>query len=95
MPATAVTNQRRETTNMTRKSQSAAKGSKPMATTKSNSRSAQHKVEESVQDVATDAKQMTNDFVDYLTDYARENPGTAALWCLGVGFVLGWKLKPW
>jgi hypothetical protein len=38
---------------------------------------------------------MTNDFVDYLTEYARENPGTAAMWCLGVGFVLGWKLKPW
>jgi ElaB/YqjD/DUF883 family membrane-anchored ribosome-binding protein len=78
---------------MTRKS--TTKGSKPMATTKANSRNAQHKVEESVQDTVADAKQMTNDFVDYLTDYARENPGTAALWCLGVGFVLGWKLKPW
>lgn len=66
-----------------------------MATAKANSRNAQHKVEESVQEAALDAKQMTNDFVDYLTDYARENPGTAALWCLGVGFVLGWKLKPW
>jgi hypothetical protein len=27
--------------------------------------------------------------------YIRENPESAALWCLGIGFVLGWKLKPW
>jgi hypothetical protein len=27
--------------------------------------------------------------------YAREQPGVMALWCLGLGFVLGWKLKPW
>lgn len=27
--------------------------------------------------------------------YARERPGVVALWCLGLGFVLGWKLKPW
>jgi hypothetical protein len=66
-----------------------------MPTAKANSRNAQHKVEESVQEAAMDAKQMTTDFVDYLTEYARENPGTAAMWCLGVGFVLGWKLKPW
>jgi len=41
------------------------------------------------------AKEMTRDLADYLTNYARENPGVAALTCLGVGFVLGWKLKPW
>jgi|GEM_PF-1020548 hypothetical protein len=35
------------------------------------------------------------DVINYLTEYARQNPGYAALWCLGVGFVLGWKLKPW
>lgn len=27
--------------------------------------------------------------------YVRQNPESAALWCLGIGFVLGWKLKPW
>ena len=27
--------------------------------------------------------------------YARENPEAAALWCFGIGFVLGWKLKLW
>ena len=37
----------------------------------------------------------TEDAVDYLKAYARQNPEKAALWCLGVGFVLGWKLKPW
>jgi hypothetical protein len=27
--------------------------------------------------------------------YAREKPVSVALWALGIGFVLGWKLKPW
>jgi hypothetical protein len=35
------------------------------------------------------------DIVQYLKDYARERPDVAALWCFGIGFVLGWKLKPW
>jgi hypothetical protein len=42
-----------------------------------------------------DAREVTHDLTEYLTDYARQNPGTAALVCLGVGIVLGWKLKPW
>lgn len=41
------------------------------------------------------AHRVTQDVMDYLRDYAREKPEAAALWCLGVGFVLGWKLKPW
>jgi hypothetical protein len=28
-------------------------------------------------------------------EYASSRPETIALWCLGIGFVLGWKLKPW
>ena len=36
-----------------------------------------------------------DDIVDYLTTYARQKPDVAALWCFGIGFVLGWKLKPW
>lgn len=39
--------------------------------------------------------EMTHDLTEYLTNYARQNPGTAALTCIGIGFVLGWKLKPW
>ena len=37
----------------------------------------------------------TTDVVEYLKAYAREKPEVAALWCFGIGFVLGWKLKPW
>ena len=40
-------------------------------------------------------REITRDIVDYVHEYARENPGYAALVCLGVGFILGWKLKPW
>lgn len=36
-----------------------------------------------------------DDLVDYVSTYARQNPGTAALWCFGIGFIVGWKLKPW
>jgi hypothetical protein len=36
-----------------------------------------------------------DDLVHYAVEYAREKPELAALWCLGIGFVLGWKLKPW
>ena len=35
------------------------------------------------------------DFVEYLRDYAREKPEVVALWAFGIGFILGWKLKPW
>ena len=27
--------------------------------------------------------------------YARDEPVSFALWSFGIGFVLGWKLKPW
>jgi len=35
------------------------------------------------------------DLVEYLREYAREKPEAVALWCFGIGFILGWKLKPW
>ena len=35
------------------------------------------------------------DLFDSLESYARDNPAQAALWAFGIGFVLGWKLKPW
>ena len=37
----------------------------------------------------------SSDLVEYFRQYARERPEVVALWCLGLGFVLGWKLKPW
>ncbi len=36
-----------------------------------------------------------DDLFDYLRQYAREKPEVVALTCFCVGFVLGWKLKPW
>lgn len=35
------------------------------------------------------------DLMTYCREYAREKPEVVALWCLGIGFMLGWKLKPW
>lgn len=37
----------------------------------------------------------TKDLMEYFREYAREKPEVVAMWCLGIGFVLGWKLKPW
>jgi hypothetical protein len=35
------------------------------------------------------------DIGTYLREYARERPEIVALTCFAVGFILGWKLKPW
>ncbi len=32
--------------------------------------------------------------VQCLRAYAVEHPEAAAMWCFGIGFLLGWKLKP-
>jgi hypothetical protein len=39
--------------------------------------------------------ELGRDLLDHLKEYARERPEVAALWCFGIGFILGWKLKPW
>jgi hypothetical protein len=39
--------------------------------------------------------QPSQDLMEYMKAYAREKPDVAALWCFGLGFVIGWKLKPW
>jgi hypothetical protein len=36
-----------------------------------------------------------DDFLAYLREYTRERPEVVALTCFGIGFVLGWRLKPW
>ena len=41
------------------------------------------------------ALQPFDDLYKYFQEYARERPDVVALWCFGIGFVLGWKLKPW
>lgn len=33
--------------------------------------------------------------METIHQYAKRRPDVLALWCLGIGFVLGWKLKPW
>lgn len=35
------------------------------------------------------------DMMEYLREYARERPEVMAMACFGIGFILGWKLKPW
>lgn len=37
----------------------------------------------------------SSDMATYLRQYGREKPEVVALWCLGIGFVLGWKMKFW
>ena len=38
---------------------------------------------------------MANSVVDRVKSYAKDQPISFGLWAVGVGFVLGWKLKPW
>jgi hypothetical protein len=33
--------------------------------------------------------------VECFKEYARERPEIVTLWALGIGFVLGWKLRIW
>ena len=37
----------------------------------------------------------TKSAFDHFREYGRERPGVLALWCVGIGFMLGWKLKLW
>jgi hypothetical protein len=35
------------------------------------------------------------DLIDYVREYSRQKPEVVAFTCFAVGFILGWKLKPW
>lgn len=48
-----------------------------------------------VRETTSASREPAHDLVDYLRDYARERPEVVALWCFGIGFIIGWKLKPW
>ncbi len=37
----------------------------------------------------------TGDLVKKVETYVREQPVPAICWAVGIGFVLGWRLKPW
>ena len=41
------------------------------------------------------AESTIHSVVDSLEDYARAKPLSFAIWSFGIGFALGWKLKPW
>lgn len=41
------------------------------------------------------AESAIHNLVDTVEDYARAKPLPFALWAFGIGFALGWKLKPW
>ncbi len=49
----------------------------------------------SVSGCAQNDMKVLEDLEAYFLKYAREQPQTMALACIAVGFVLGWKLKPW
>jgi len=37
----------------------------------------------------------TKNALEHFEEYQRERPGVVALWCFGIGFVLGWKFRLW
>ena len=39
-------------------------------------------------------REPAEDLVGLLKDYAREKPDVAAMWCFGLGVLIGWKLRP-
>ncbi|QDU88017.1 hypothetical protein Pla175_13860 [Pirellulimonas nuda] len=44
---------------------------------------------------ASHTMEPAQDLAAYLKTYAKDHPDVAALWCFGIGFIIGWKLKPW
>ena len=64
-----------------------------MANTQTATRKSAQRLQAELRDI--EPAEMGRDMVQYMREYARENPEAAALWCFGIGFVLGWKLKIW
>lgn len=62
-----------------------------MSTTKSDRLS---KMTSSTDDLENQLKPL-DDMLEYLWQYTKEKPEVVVLTALGVGFILGWKLKPW
>jgi hypothetical protein len=61
---------------------------KHASTTQRNHRATVKKAEQEV-------AKATENAAEFFKDYARERPEVVALWMFGIGFILGWKLKPW
>ncbi len=66
-----------------------------MATTSTNAKSAQETAGEMLDKAKEAIRQPAGDVIESLREYVHKSPESAALWCLGIGFVLGWRLKPW
>jgi len=66
-----------------------------MANTRTATKTATNRRKTTEEAPLADEFEVARDVVDYLKEYAREKPEVAALWCFGIGFVLGWKLKMW
>ena len=52
-------------------------------------------VQASGHDATNWAESTIHSVVDSIEEYARAKPVSFALWTFGIGFALGWKLKPW
>jgi hypothetical protein len=46
-------------------------------------------------DTSNWAETTIHSVVECVEEYARAKPVPFALWTFGIGFALGWKLKPW
>jgi hypothetical protein len=66
-----------------------------MANTRTAAKATNSRTTKAEQRPLREEAEFARDMLDYLREYAREKPEVAALWCLGIGFILGWKLKPW
>ncbi|HRX80115.1 MAG: hypothetical protein H6821_16655 [Planctomycetaceae bacterium] len=65
------------------------------APTHGNSTNQAHE-DRSVAAIARDERiSATEAAMECFSQYAREKPEVVTLWAFGIGFVLGWKLKPW
>lgn len=66
-----------------------------MANTQTAGRTSNSPLRRELRNQEREAVEFGHDMVQYLREYARENPESTALWCFGIGFILGWKLKIW
>ena len=64
-----------------------------MATTNTATKKNVQRLQEDLREM--EPMEVGRDMVQYLREYARDNPESAALWCFGIGFVLGWKMQIW
>lgn len=70
---------------------------------RSASESVRQMMDQTADSLATGARDATEHYVtepakDLLglaKEYARDKPEVACAWAFGLGFIVGWKMKPW